>query len=299
MIHNIIINFGTFLERFRNFFSFETKAWEIYFRNFAYGPTDTMTLLKTFNLDIIRLKFVYTMKKIFALLAIASMMAVACGKDNNDPKPDNGEYVKPIEIDGDFSDWAKLDSKKVAVAKTLTDDETSYTALKTVMVYADKNSVFIRFSFDKDQMSMDYAPFHIWIDSDNDESTGGYAGNFTESSIDVMLEGTFIDGSEFVSYDPSVYQWIGEPQASGWDWDELLAGGSGLCSGAGNGTEYEIELVRELFPLGQLPDEFRIGFDIQFVDEEDWNTVGLLPNGAPTNDNAGGLAPMLKVVTVK
>ena len=202
-------------------------------------------------------------------------------------------------IDGDFSDWAKLDSKKVAVAKTLTDDETSYTALKTVMVYADKNSVFIRFSFDKDQMSMDYAPFHIWIDSDNDESTGGYAGNFTESSIDVMLEGTFIDGSEFVSYDPSVYQWIGEPHASGWDWDELLAGGSGLCSGAGNGTEYEIELVRELFPLGQLPDEFRIGFDIQFVDEEDWNTVGLLPNGAPTNDNASGLAPMLKVVTVK
>ena len=182
MIHNIIINFGTFLERFRNFFSFETKALEIYFRNFAYGPTDTMTLSKTFNLDIIRLKFVYTMKKIFALLAIASMMAVACGKDNNDPKPDNGEYVKPIEIDGDFSDWAKLDSKKVAVAKTLTDDETSYTALKTVMVYADKNSVFIRFSFDKDQMSMDYAPFHIWIDSDNDESTGGYAGNFTESS---------------------------------------------------------------------------------------------------------------------
>ncbi|MBQ2526191.1 MAG: hypothetical protein II542_05040 [Bacteroidales bacterium] len=204
-----------------------------------------------------------------------------------------------IVIDGDFSDWAKLDSKKVVAAKTLTDDETSYTALKTVMVYADKNSVFIRFSFDKDQMSMDYAPFHIWIDSDNDESTGGYAGNFTESSIDVMLEGTFIDGSEFVSYDPSVYQWIGEPQASGWDWDELLAGGSGLCSGAGNGTEYEIELVRELFPLGQLPDEFRIGFDIQYVDGEDWNTVGLLPNGAPTNDNAGGLAPMLKVVTVK
>ena len=60
-----------------------------------------------------------------------------------------------------------------------------------------------------------------------------------------------------------------------------------------------IELVRELFPLGQLPEEFRIGFDIQYVDGEDWNTVGLLPNGAPTNDNAGGLAPMLKVVTVK
>jgi len=239
------------------------------------------------------------MKKIFALLAIASMMAVACGKDNNDPKPDNGEYVKPIEIDGDFSDWAKLDAKKVAVARTLTQDETSHTALGTVMVYADKNYVFVRFSFDKDQMSMDYVPFHMWIDSDNDDSTGGYAGNFTESSIDVMLEGTFIEGSEFVSYDPSAYQWSGEVNASGWFWDELLAGGSGLCSGAGKGNEYEIELVRDMFPLGQLPDEFRIGFDIQYVDEDDWNTVGLLPNGTPSNDNTSGLAPMLKVVTVK
>ncbi|MBO4760540.1 MAG: hypothetical protein J5520_02200 [Bacteroidales bacterium] len=243
------------------------------------------------------------MKKIFALLAIASMMAVACGKDNNDPKPDNGEYVKPIEIDGDFSDWAKLDSKKVAASYAVSDEENPISALTSVKVYADAQYVFIYFKFDKDQIEIgsEEVPFHIYINGDNDESTGGFDNvQYKGSSTDVMMEGFLSDGTDFASYDPSVSIWV-EPDPNDkdanpeWSWSQILPMGSGVCTGAGKDNEYEIAFVREMYPVDTLSDEFTIGFDIQLG----WESVGILPNAACTADNASGLAPMLKVVTVK
>ena len=61
------------------------------------------------------------MKKFFLFAAIAAFTLVACDPNKpvnpDDPDDPTEEYVQPIEIDGDFADWAKLDASKIATAK--------------------------------------------------------------------------------------------------------------------------------------------------------------------------------------
>ena len=248
------------------------------------------------------------MKKVFAFLAMAAMVTfVSCNNKNNpgggggnDPD-DEKEYVQPIKIDGDFSDWAKLDATKVSTATCVADAK--YTALKTVKVYADELFVFVYLEWDKEQIEavpdVEHVPFHMYINGDGNAATGGYADEFSDACSDLLLEGSLFDGSAWQGYDPGAFKWLGEPNASGWSWEKdgenILASGSGLCSGAGIEGKYEIALVRELYPVGKLADNFSIGFDIQ----QKWETVGVLPNAAVSDENPSGTAPSLQVVTVK
>ena len=244
------------------------------------------------------------MKKVFAILAMAAVVAVACSKDDGTGKKkkdkDEGEttYVAPITIDGDFSDWAKLDANKVSTATCAAD--ALKTALKTVKVYADETYVFIYFEFDKDQITwkqdVEHVPFHLYINGDGDASTGGFGDQFSDACVDLLCEGFLTDGNDFASYDPGAFKWNGEANGTGWSWEGVLDEGAGLCSGAGKGNAYEIRLTREMYPLeGGLADNFSIGFDIQ----QSWSSVGILPNANVTDDNVNGLAPMLAVKTVK
>lgn len=241
------------------------------------------------------------MKKVFAIIAMAAVVAVACSKDDTTKKKggkdnDKTEYVAPITIDGDFSDWAKIDAAKMSTATCAAD---AYkTALKVVKVYADATYVFIYLEFDKDQITWnanEYVPFHLYINGDGDDSTGGYSDEFTVGCADVLCEGFLTDGTGFDSYNPGAYKWTGEAGGSGWSWEGILDDGAGLCSGAGAGNAYEIQLIREMYPLGTLADDFSIGFDIQ----QGWSSVGWLPNADITDDNPQGKAPLLKVKTNK
>lgn len=243
------------------------------------------------------------MRKVFYLFAIAAMVAVACSKDDdnknggNNKGGDSGEYVQPIAIDGDFSDWAKLDATKVATAKNAGEDA-NHTALKLVKVYADPYFVFVYFEIDEDQIAdRSWVPFHIYWNGDGNDATGGYGDQWTDASVDVLFEGAVFADGEWCSYDPGAFNWIGEVNGLGWSWCDpaLLPEGSGLCQGAGKGNAYELLFMREMYPVGKLADNFTVGFDIQ----QNWNSVGVLPNLEMTDDNPNGLAPMLKVTTVK
>jgi len=244
------------------------------------------------------------MKKVLALLAFAAAIMVSCKEKETTDTPDTPdtpeqpeEYVAPITIDGDFADWSKLDASKVAVAKT--DANANHTALKIAKVYADENYVFIYIEFDKDQITwevdVEHVPFHLYINGDGDTSTGGFGDQFSDACVDALCEGFLTDGSGFASYNPGVYKWTGEVNGTGWSWEEVLPADCGMCSGAGSGNAYEIQLIREMYPLGTLADNFSIGFDIQ----QGWSSVGVLPNTAISDDNPNGLAPMLQVTTVK
>ena len=240
------------------------------------------------------------MKKVFYLFAIAAMVvAVSCSKDDSkDSKKggkDSGEYVQPIKIDGDFSDWAKLDASKVATAKNAGEDA-NHTALKTLKVYADEYFVFVYFEIDDDQISdRAWVPFHLYINGDNSTATGGYGDQWTDASVDVLTEGAVFADGEWCNYDPGAHKWTGEVNGLGWSWEELVPEGSGLCQGAGKGNAYELLFMREMYPMGKLADTFTMGVDIQ----QNWDSVGVLPNLECTDDNPNGLAPMLKVTTVK
>lgn len=244
------------------------------------------------------------MKKVFAFMAIAAtILAVSCKK--NDPKPGPGpdpedpedpEYVMPITIDGDFSDWAKLDASKMVVAQSA--EGATKEALKVVKVYADEFFVFVYFEWDKDQISyepdVEHVPFHVYINGDNDFTTGGYADQWADAAFDIMLEGSIYPTGESVgAYEPSVFRWSGEPNASGWTWEDV-GEIAGITSGAGIEGKYEFYINRSLYP-GTFADQFTIGFDIQ----QSWNSVGILPNAASSEEDPSGLAPSLVINTNK
>lgn len=240
------------------------------------------------------------MKKVFYLFAIAAMVAVACSKDDDNNNggggsKDNKKYEQPIQIDGDFSDWAKLDASKVATAKNAGEDA-RHTALKTLKVYADEYFVFVYFEIDEDQIAdREWVPFHLYIDGDGSDATGGFGDQWTDASVDVLTEGAVFADDAWCNYDPGAHKWTGEVNGTGWTWEEIVPEGSGLCQGAGKGNAYELLFMREMYPMGKLADNFKIGVDIQ----QNWDSVGVLPNLECTDENPNGLAPMLKVTTVK
>lgn len=250
------------------------------------------------------------MKKVLLLLAAASFMFMACEPKNNpDNKPDDGkeqdnpaEYEAPINIDGDFSDWAKLDASKVA--STTCDPNATKTALKTVKVYADEVNIFAYVEFEVGEIAEDaWIPFHFYLNADNSDATGGDSQQFADKDAEWLLETSITD------YNPALFKWWGDVGADGWLWQDpneepsadngwgaIIPEGSGIGTSAGSfnpsngkGT-YEIQIIRDMLSGVEFADTFTVGFDIQV----DWSTVGMLPNKAD-----GELAPKLKVNVVK
>ena len=258
------------------------------------------------------------MKKIslFAALLAATLVSFsACqSKDDPKPKPDpkpdptpDDVFVSPITIDGNFADWDALDASKVAVATT--QEGAKFDALKSVKVYADQLYINILIEFDGDQIvDRSWVPFHVYLDADNKTTTGGYGDEFTDASVDFMLETAIFSEGNFNNYNPSFWKWWGGVNESGWLWSEpgdhdesdfwgalIGEGQAAIGNGNGSGNKYEIQLMREMMTGAVFADTFGIGFDIQ----QDWSSCGILPNAPMTDENPNGLAPMLKVTIDK
>ena len=199
-----------------------------------------------------------------------------------------------IQIDGNFSDWDALDNSKVSMAQCAADAR--WEALKVMKVCADANYVYVYFEWDPDMIyhepDVDHVPFHCFLNTDGNTSTGGFSDWFSDACTDVLLEGfIYPGGAEIGSYDPGAYAWSGAPNGSGWVWDDL--GAENLCQGAGIEGKYELLIDRAAmaalgFPIAEV---FSIGIDI----EQSWDRVGILPNATPTDDNYNGIAPSLTV----
>ena len=221
----------------------------------------------------------------------------------------NAKEVPPtplasIEIDGKFEDWAALE--KGTYSQTYGDEESLHPALTHVKVYAVADYVYVYFEWDPDMVApeadVDHVPFHCYINTDGDASTGGF-GEFADLCTDVLLEGSLYDYeledmSDFglTSYNPGAFAYAGEPNTDEWAWDDLGAEEE-LCQGAGVEGKYEFLIKRAPFAALGFPiaDEFSIGFDIQ----KNWDSVGVLPSAAPSEDNPSGALNSLKVVTQK
>jgi hypothetical protein len=141
---------------------------------------------------------------------------------------------------------------------------------------------------------VEHVPFHCYINTDGDASTGGYGDEFSDACSELLFEGfVYPDGAKVGSYEPGVFEWTGDVNGTGWSWNDL-GEFNGLCAGAGIEGKYEFQIARELMPK-KLADNFSIGFDIQ----QGWESVGILPNSHVTDENPGGLAASLQVKTVK
>ena len=205
-----------------------------------------------------------------------------------------------LTIDGSFEDWAAL--KEGTFSKTYGDEDATHPVLTHCKVYADANFIYVYFEYDADAIShepdVEHVPFHCYINTDGNTATGGFSDQFADACTDLLLEGfIYPDGAEIGSYDPTAYAWEGEPNGSGWGWGEDILPDGGACEGAGIEGKYEFKIDRSVlagigFPVA---DVFSIGFDIQ----QSWDSVGVLPNAAPSEDNPSGVVNSLTVTTQK
>ena len=226
----------------------------------------------------------------------------------SDPQPS----VPEISVtDGSLADWDALPAEFVVSATC--PDGAALLGLKSVKVYATEMYINILVEPNMEDITdLSWVPFHVYIDADNSDETGGYGDEFADANCDILCEtGLWAEG-EPCTYNPGVYRWWGEVGADGWDYwtdpstthdasdfwgaiigeGQLPVGNSEYVDG-----KFEIQLLREL--LATVPasgftmnnEEFGIGFDIQ----QNWNSVGILPIEADSEANPGGHVAKLKV----
>ena len=253
-----------------------------------------------------------------ALMCVAVLAMVACNGKNEpknpnsgkDDKDDSKEFVSKIKVnDNSLADWDALPTEYVVTATCPAD--AAMDALKSVKVYADEVYINILVEYDKEQIvDREWPAFHVYIDTDNSDQTGGYGDEFLDPNADVLLETAVFASGEPYSYNPAVFKWWGEVGGSGWAWTEhweeegyytgdgdkwgAIVGEGELPIGSSQNIQdkyIEIQLLRELIPATWSETEFGIGFDIQ----QNWSSVGFLPCASATDENPAGHAAKLKV----
>lgn len=261
------------------------------------------------------------MKKFqFALMCAAALAFVACDKKGEptptptpDPEPEVPEFVSKISIsDKSAADWDKLPAEYVFTTTSAANPVENRSALKSVKVYNDKMYLNLLVEWDAAKVTdLSLVPFHIYIDADNSDKTGGYADEFAVGSIDVCLETAILskgdDGVLASTYFTPPFEYCGVVVATGWLWTDptkdhdasdkwgALVGEGDLPIGASqiiSDNMVEIQILRELIPVA-IENEFKIGFDIQ----QNWESVGVLPNADQDETGAEVKAPLMIVKT--
>ena len=217
------------------------------------------------------------------------------------------KQIPEIKVDDkSLADWNALPADFVVSAVCPAD--AAMLGLKSVKVYATEMYINILVEPNMEDITdLEWVPFHVYIDADNSDATGGYGDEFLDPNADILCETAIYSGGEPYSYNPAVFKWWGEVGGDGWNWsnpeganDETdfwgaIIGEGQLPVGASQCVDgkFEIQLLRELlgtvFTLNE--NEFGIGFDIQ----QNWSSVGILPCAAATDDNPAGKAAKLKV----
>ena len=265
------------------------------------------------------------MKKIMTFAAMFAAVAIAFSACNKEDQKDNGgtpetevcpdcgepvedctceeEAAGAIKIDGEYGDWDALGSKVVTATSS---PDAALKALKVMKAYADDLYLYVYFEYDTELVDMStWLPVHFYINSDGDETTGGYADHHLGADCDIMLEGGIYSEEGPVSYDASLFFWEGAAGADGWEgwagpspdesnnWGADIVGG--MTSGAGADGKCEIAMLREMMAGVTFADTFYVGMDIQ----TNWESSGVLPNAAPSDDNPNGHAAKLAVTIDK
>ena len=251
-------------------------------------------------------------------MGIAVLAFVACekkpgggGGGGDDPQT---EYVQQIKVnDNTLADWANVPQDKIVSA--VCPEDAALLGLKSVKVYADKYYIFLQVEADPETIAdREWVPFHVYIDTDNSDATGGYGDEFKDANTDILLEGAVFGvkdaptlAAAAIPWGPAVFHWWGAVGENGWSWQDPNVEptadnkwGADIGEGELQGTtsqfvdgKIEIQIMRELVPTpaGWNENEFGIGFDIQ----QSWSSVGVLPLVSPTDENPYGYAAKLKI----
>ena len=242
-----------------------------------------------------------------ALMCAAAIAFVACNeknKPNHGGGDDDDNFVSKISVaDNSIADWDAVPAAFLAEAKCPTGS--AYLGLKSVKVYADQLYINILAEYDPEDIpDHTLVPFHVYINTDNSDETGGYGDQWNDANVDIMMEGFFfsaeqwdgdtpLDAGVACEYEPVIVPWTGEVGGTGWGWGDALTPAGVFVHSQHVGNCVELQMMRELIPslVGWHENEFGIGFDIQ----QNWESVGILPLVTPTDENANGHTNKLQV----
>ena len=259
------------------------------------------------------------MKKVFTVLAIAATLMfafVSCSKDDDNKKENNEKTDDPkddpkdeekglkITIDGDFADWAALDTDLFVSAKN--NPNSPWEGVAEIRCCADPDFVYYYIKYNKETVEEllalnDELPIRLNINTDG-EFESGYQ-SYSLQGYDFILEGGLGNGEGgWGDFQATMYQRLD-------GWEELAPATSGMTKGAGKGSEYEIMVARELFnaaaagstvpmPMG---DVFQTGvrfYETTVARPGHWEELSNMPNSSiDVVDNGWG--NLLTVATVK
>jgi len=233
------------------------------------------------------------MKKTLFTLVLALAVSVPC------------LFAQFISVeDKSIADWEGLPEE--FVFETQCPEDAVLPALKSAKVFADEMYIYALVEPDMNLITdKEWTPFHVYINTDNSDATGGYRDEFIDANADILFESAVFANDKPFSYNPAVFKWWGEVGGEGWMWvnpdvehdaddfwgaivgeGELPIGKSQFVDG-----KIEMQFLRELVPAEWNKDEFGIGFDIM----QNWNSVGILPISSPDELNPNGLAHKLQV----
>ena len=136
---------------------------------------------------------------------------------------DGGVTPPPADIpeidvtDNSLEDWKALPAEFVVSYEC--PEDAAMLGLKGVAVYATEMYINILVEPNMDDITdLSWVPFHVYIDLDNSDLTGGYGDEFADANCDILCEtGLWAEG-EPCAYNPGVYRWWGEVGADGWDY---------------------------------------------------------------------------------
>jgi hypothetical protein len=163
---------------------------------------------------------------------------------------DSTLYVPPlIEIDGFFDDWNTVPQLDVPPdAEGIGDALNADVDLVDLWVTDGEDNVYISYSIDGEFKEPYY--YHIFIDADNDNSTGYHSGG-SYAGIDLMVENDML------------YQYSG--QSGEWSWTSW---GSVLSAvGSINTDRIELAILKNILKSFGTDDSFQIIFNINELDD--------------------------------
>ena len=233
-----------------------------------------------------------------ALMLALPLFAAGCIIDDPEPGPNlSGDWTEPeepagpetfITVDGDFSDWDAIPADELVTATV--PDDAFYSAGRRLKVYA--GATYINIYLEYSEAEQPVQIMHLYLDSDmafdgeGRPTTGMGNAAWTNDGADILFEGMVVDDAGApAAYDPTIFNWTGDNLSGGWDWTELLAAGSGVCSASKpveleNGRKaVEVVVVRSSIP--NLGSRFRVGIGLQY----DWNDIAYIPAGSAVEEN--------------
>jgi len=281
-------------------------CWEITYRDTQYGYSGTFYLWATRAEVESEVSYYQDNRRMTVTYRQYTVTDEYSCKELSGQEKEEERYIQKIFVnDGTLNDWKDVPQDKIV--SVVCPENATLLGLKSAKIYADEKCIFIQIVPDAETITdRSWVPFHVYINTDNSDATGGYSDEFTDPNADILLEGAIYADGDPCSYAPGVFKWWGPAGETGWDywidpsvehsaddnWGAIVAEGElvGTMSQNVNGV-FEIQIMRELIPATWNKTEFGIGFDIL----QNWGSVGVLPLVSPTNVNPNGYAHKIKV----